>query len=171
MDGKQQKKVTASGFTLVELLIVVAIVGVLAAISIIRYNAVVRGSREQMARARLYQLAEIQQSYRVGLGRRRFGTLAELRSAQTGSGPLLPGNIAPLGGDGQPVPVGGWIIREVGTTNPDSLRSSFGFAAQSADASVKTLYCVYEDGIVRRGSTVLIGRSGGCNRNSPPVDN
>ena len=160
------------GFTLVELLIVVAIVGVLAAISVIGYNAVVRGSREQMARARLYQLAEIQQSYRVGLGRRRFGTLAELRAAQTGAGPLLPANIAPVGPDGQPAPVGGWVINEVGAPTLDTLRSGFGFTAQAADANNTTLYCIYEDGVARRGSSLggTPRNAPGCTRNSPPID-
>lgn len=156
-----------AGFSLIELLIVVGIIGIISAISVIFLVPVRRGAQEKLATARLHEISEGQSQFRVTLGRRRYGTLAELRAAQTGSGPLLNPTTAPVDASGSPAAVGGWIIREpAAAPSGTALQSAFAAEAVPAPGNPSTnTYCVRQDGVVRRGSTTL-----GCTTASPAVE-
>lgn len=140
------------GFSLVELLIVVAIVGILTAISVIGYKAVMGGTKESLVRDRLREVAEAQMQFRVSNGRGRYGTLAELRAARTTAGtPVLNSGIAPVDAGGNPAASQGWIVREpAGSPSGAALRSAFAVEAAPEDASVSgNTYCLFEDGVLR----------------------
>jgi type IV pilus assembly protein PilE len=64
------------GFTLIELMIVVAVVAILAAIAIPAYNDQVRRSRRADAMSALESMAMAQEQWRAN--NRRYATLAEL---------------------------------------------------------------------------------------------
>lgn len=68
-------KRTISGFTIVELLIVIVVIGVLAAISIVAYNGITERARFTAMRSDLSQLNKLIQAY----------------YAQNGSYPITPG--------------------------------------------------------------------------------
>lgn len=140
-----------AGFSLLELLIVVAIIAIIAAIALINARRTTELAREQMVISKLTQVAELQIQYRVALGHRRYGTLAELRAAQTGSGPLMGPTLAPVDGSGNPVAAGGWLIREPSAPSIATLQSSFSIEAVPATGVTATnRYCIFEDGAVRR---------------------
>jgi prepilin-type N-terminal cleavage/methylation domain-containing protein len=140
------------GFSLVELLIVVAILGILAAISIIGYKAVMGGTKESLVRDRLREVAEAQMQFRVSNGRGRYGTLAELRAARTSAGtPVLNSGVAPVDAGGNPAASQGWIVREpAGSPSGAALKSAFAVEAAPEDASVSgNTYCLFEDAVLR----------------------
>ncbi len=58
------------GFTLVELMIVVAVIGVLAAIAIPQYDSYVRKSKRSEAKVALNSLAQLQESFYANNGNR-----------------------------------------------------------------------------------------------------
>lgn len=139
------------GFSMLELLIVVAIIAIIASIALINARRTTELAREQLVISKLTNVAELQMQYRVALGHRRYGTLAELRAAQTGSGPLMAPTLAPVDGSGNPVATGGWIIREPSAPTTATLQSSFSIEAVPATGVTATnRYCIFEDGAVRR---------------------
>lgn len=77
------------GFTLIELMIVVAIVGILAAIAYPSYQRYVQDSRRSDARANLVQLAQFMERYYTANGR---------YVDAGGNAPALPYNEAPRDG-------------------------------------------------------------------------
>ena len=77
------------GFTLIELMIVVAIVGILAAVAYPSYQRYVQDSRRSDARANLVQLAQFMERYYTANGR---------YVDAGGNAPALPYNEAPRDG-------------------------------------------------------------------------
>jgi prepilin-type N-terminal cleavage/methylation domain-containing protein len=155
----------AAGFSLLELMVVVLIIGIVSAIALLNGRRVNELAREQLAQAKLNQLAEIQTQFRVALGHHRYGSLAELRAAQTGSGPLMSALLAPVDPGGNPVPSGGWIIQE--QTPPSALVLSTSFALEAVPApgvSAANRYCIFEDGALRSAPVNL-----DCTRSSTLV--
>jgi prepilin-type N-terminal cleavage/methylation domain-containing protein len=148
------------GFSLIELLIVVAIVGVLASIAVIGGKAVMSGTKESVVGSKLREVGEAQMQYRVGNGRGRYGTLAELQAATTPAGtPVLSPQLL----NSQ-----GWLIREpAGAPTGDALRSAFSVEAVPAPGNSSTnAYCINQTGVLRR-------QTGGaaCTAASPAVPN
>lgn len=146
-----ERRRSTRGFSMLELLIVVAIIAIIASIALINARRTTELAREQLVVSKLTNLAELQMQFRVALGHRRYGSLDELRAAQTGSGPLMAPTLAPVDGSGNPVATGGWIIREPSAPTAASLQSSFSIEAVPATGVTATnRYCIFEDGAVRR---------------------
>lgn len=82
----------AQGFTLIELMIVVAVVGILAAIAYPSYQEHVKESRRSNARVDLLQLAQFMERYYTSNGRYTVTT------ASNAAGPALPYDESPKDG-------------------------------------------------------------------------
>ncbi len=80
---------TAAGFSMIELLIVVAIVAILAAIAIPGFIASRRAGYENTAKQKLAAIGQQQTAFKTLLGKRRYGTIAELQAASAGGSFLL----------------------------------------------------------------------------------
>lgn len=121
-----RRPLTASGFTLVELLIVIAIVGLLASISMAIYRtARVRGD-EAGAIVALRAINDAQFAYAQGCGNQRFApTLVSLGTPMptTGNGFLSPDMVA-----SDPLPHQGYQIAMGGDVLTDGTRSCTGDA-------------------------------------------
>lgn len=159
------RRAAQSGFSLIELLVVVSIIAIIAVVAVVNGQRTTELAKERLAISRLHELAQVQVQYRVTTGARRYGTLAELRAAQTGSGPLMPPTLAPVDEKGAPAPWQGWLIRDavdggsggevckgpcVTTDDNNNNNKQFGIVAVPADGTAsKTSYCVFEDGVVR----------------------
>lgn len=150
------------GFTLTELLIVIGVIAVLAAIAVPLAAGVMRGVNERRAVARLANIGSAANTFRTTMGQRRFPTLAELRQRLPGqTAALISPSDAPLNAEGQSAPSGGWLIAEA---QPPSV-NSFAVVATPVDHSNPRRYAVFEDGAVRiehNGQTPT--------RNSPPAE-
>ena len=85
------KKSSVSGFTLIELMIVVAVIGILAAIAYPSYQEHVNKSRRADAQASLFELAQFMERHYTSNG-------GYLENGNSGSGPGLPFNKAPKDG-------------------------------------------------------------------------
>lgn len=150
------------GFTLTELLIVVGVVAILAAIAVPLATGVMRGVNERRVVARLANIGAAANAFRTTMAQRRFPALAELRQRLPGqTAALIAPSDAPLDAEGRPAPSGGWLIAE---SQPSSV-NSFALVATPVDRSNPRRYAVFEDGAVRvehNGQTPT--------RDSPPAE-
>jgi len=162
------RRKTEAGFTLIELLIVVVVVGIISSIAVIGYTRSARLMRDQMTRTRLFQIAEAQSQYRTALGRRRFGTLAELAATITPQGALVPESVLRLDGTGASQAIDNWVLEPTPGVTQDAayLRHRFDIIIRNVNATgTDPIYCIHEDAVERAGTA-----SGGCTRTSPPVE-
>ena len=79
----------AAGFSMMELLIVVAIIAVLAAIAIPSFIASRRAGYENTAKQKLAAIGQQQTAFKTLIGKRRYGSIAELQAANAGGSALL----------------------------------------------------------------------------------
>jgi type IV pilus assembly protein PilA len=78
-----------SGFTIVELLIVIVVIGILAAITIVAYNGVQSRARTTTAQAQAQEAQNKAEVYAADTGNGVYPTLAEIDAA-TGTSALSP---------------------------------------------------------------------------------
>lgn len=139
----------AHGFSLLELLIVLLIIGVLAAIAIPSLTGARRAVGEQTVKARLLDLAARQEAFRTSLGKRRYAASWDDLKA-----PLPNNKLLVTDSDLQ---IKGWTL-----TASELTAATFKFLAAPA-AGGGFSYCIFEDGVLRRAD-------GECQRDSAIVE-
>lgn len=129
---------TAAGFSMIELLIVVAILAILAAIAIPSFIASRRAGYENTAKQKLAAIGQQQTAFKTLLGKRRYGTIAELQAASAGGSSLLTTS---------DTTVTGWTFSDEGA--PSS--TSFGAKIIPAQGNPATYtFYISEDQTLRR---------------------
>jgi prepilin-type N-terminal cleavage/methylation domain-containing protein len=128
----------AAGFSLIELLIVVAIVAVLAAIAIPSFIASRRAGYENTAKQKLAAIGQQQTAFKTLLGKRRYGTIAELQAATAGGSPLLTTS---------DTTVSGWTFSDEGAASATSFGAKV-VPAQGNPAAYS--FYISEDQTLRR---------------------
>lgn len=129
---------TASGFSMIELLIVVAIVAIISAIAIPSFIASRRAGYENTAKQKLAAVAQQQTAFKTLLGKRRYGTIAELQAAIAGGSPLLTTS---------DTNVTGWTFTDEGTASS----TTFGAKVTPAQGNPATYsFYISEDQTLRR---------------------
>ncbi len=151
------------GFTLLELLITVFIVGVLVTLAVIGLPAVLKNTKNSAQPVRLSKYVNAQATFRTSLGKRRYGTLSELKNAG-----LLDDSIVRYSGSDQ-VAIENYKIVP-GDESTAFLQNNFKVTLQkqNRDSSDTELdYCVNADGVVRKAST---SNPSQCSDSSSPID-
>lgn len=135
-----------SGFSLIELLIAVVVIGVLVAISVIGYNAVIKGTKDKIQVFRLSDYAKAQENFKVVKGKRRYATIAELCQAR-----MLPDNIAKFDASCTQEAINGWVIVPV-DEDVTFLRSNFRAILKKTNHTQEDgpMYCINADGVLRQ---------------------
>ena len=146
------------GFSFIELMIVIVLVIILAALALPNLLKGRKGVNQNLAKARLGEVALAQSTFRSTLRNNRYGTLAELVNTKPNGAPLLS---LTFGKDGTAIVQEDWVISETETATDTTYGVAITGPASSKDC--RPTYCVFEDGVVR-------GDQCGCDRNSPPIE-
>jgi len=156
-NGKARKQ---AGFSFVELLITVAVLVIVAAIALPNFLKGKKGVNQNLAKARLAEVALAQSTFRSTLRNNRYGALSELIETKPNGAPLLSLDLQP---DGTAVVQENWVIAEI----EDASDTTFGVALIGPRGTEKSpcrpTYCVFEDGVVR-------GSECDCDRSTPPIE-
>ena len=134
-----------SGVTLVELLIVILIIGILAAITLPSLLGTKRAVEGNLAAAQLNQLAAAQTTFRNDLGFGHYGTIKELSQIKPGGSPLIDPLLTD--GAGNSVDYKGWKIEEIA---PPTTTSYGVKMIPTGDNPADYSYFVWNNGSVRR---------------------
>jgi type II secretory pathway pseudopilin PulG len=127
-----------AGFTLVELMIVCAIVIVIAAIAIPSMLASRRAGYESAAKQKLAAIGQQQTAFKTLLGKRRYGSIAELQAAIAGGTPLITtGDLA----------VTGWTFSDEGSSSATTFGAK---VVPTVDNAATYSFYISEDQILRR---------------------
>src|SRR5882762_10711897 len=88
----RQRPRNQNGFSMVELMIVVVVIAIIAAIAIPSLIASRRAGYESTAKQKLAAIGQQQTAFKTLIGKRRYGSIAELQAATAGGSPLLTAN-------------------------------------------------------------------------------
>jgi prepilin-type N-terminal cleavage/methylation domain-containing protein len=132
------QQAAAAGFSMIEVLMVVAIVVILAAIAIPSFIASRRAGYENTAKQKLAAIGQQQTAFKTLLGKRRYGTIAELQAATAGGSPLLTAS---------DITVSGWTFSDEGAASS----TTFGAKVVPAQGNPATYsFYISEDQTLRR---------------------
>lgn len=146
------------GFSFIELLIVIALVAIVVAFALPNFWKGRGGVNQNLAKARLAEVALAQSSFRSTLRNNRYGTLSELAGTKPNGIPLLSLDVKP---DATAQVQENWLISDI----EDATATTYGVAIVGPPTSknCRPTYCVFEDGVVR-------GDQCSCDRSSPPIE-
>src|SRR6266850_5971981 len=131
-------QISNAGLSMVELMIVVAILAIVSAIAIPSLIASRRAAYENTAKQKLAAIAQQQTAFKTLLGKRRYGSIAELQAATAGGSPLLTAN---------DTTVTGWTFSDEGTASA----TAFGAKVIPATGNPATYsFYISEDQTLRR---------------------
>lgn len=161
------------GFSLIELLITIVIIAVLASIAIIYGPAVIKGSKDKLARTRLATIADAQNRFKGGMGKGRFASLCELTRTPTEDGSvLLPTSVAKFDDNCKPAAIDGWSVQDdIGAGDPTenmALRKTYLIQLRKDDSKADQ-FCMGPDGILRKPDNIR-GSGSGCTMSSPEAE-
>lgn len=164
------EKINQKGFSLVELLIVVMILTVIAALAFSPLAGVRRGVQNKTQIARLRAVAAAESEYRKTNSDRKYGTLQQLCEQS-----MLAENVLPSHSDCEALAsleISGWTLvpaAESDGVSADYYKTHFGFELRfNRAANDKTPnLCVFEDATLRAASSE---NPSVCRRDSAPVE-
>ena len=128
----------SAGCSLVELMIVAAIIVVIAAIAIPSMLASRRAGYESAAKQKLAAIGQQQSAFKTLLGKRRYGSIAELQAAIAGGTPLI------TTGD---LTVTGWTFSDEGSSSATSFGAK---VVPTSDNPATYAFYISEDQVLRR---------------------
>lgn len=127
-----------AGFSLIELMIVAAVIVIIAAIAIPSMIASRRAGYESTAKQKLAAIGQQQTAFKTLLGKRRYGTIAELQGTIAGGTPLI-------GTDD--LTVNGWTFSDEGSSSTTAFGAK---VIPAADNPSQYSFYISEDQILRR---------------------
>lgn len=139
---KHNIQTSNAGLSMVELMVVVAILAIVSAIAIPSLIASRRAAYENTAKQKLAAIAQQQTAFKTLLGKRRYGSIAELQATTAGGSPLLTPN---------DTSVTGWSFSDEGAASA----TAFGAKVVPANGNPATYsFYISEDQTLRRCALV-----------------